>query len=83
MRSDTERSSLIRAKLARLEALDGERRNLLLELAPLEVEESLAMGYAMPLRGHRLLEAMDRRDRDSGAVDAPSDFQPQKLQRRM
>lgn len=56
------RSAIIRAKLARIETLDNERRQLQMELAPLEAEESWAMGYRMPLRGKRLLDAMDRRD---------------------
>lgn len=60
--SNHERARVIRAKLARLETLDGERRRLLFELAPLEAEESWSMGYAMPLRGKRLLDAMDRSD---------------------
>lgn len=60
--SNHERTRIVRAKLARLEALDAERRKLLFELAPLEAEESWSMGYAMPLRGKRLTEAMDRRD---------------------
>lgn len=62
MLTNRERARIIRSKLARLETLEAERRKLLLELAPLEVEESLSMGYAMPLRGKRLAEAMDRRD---------------------
>lgn len=60
--SNHERARNIRAKLARLEALDAERRKLLFELAPLEAEESWSMGYTMPLRGKRLLDAMERRD---------------------
>jgi hypothetical protein len=60
--SNHERARIIRAKLARLEMLDAERRELLFELAPLEAEESWSMGYAMPLRGKRLIDAMDRRD---------------------
>lgn len=59
--TQAQRAHLIRAKRARLERIEAERRQVATELSQLESRHAISLG--MPtLRGKMLLGEMDRRD---------------------
>lgn len=62
-----QRARRLRQIAARRDALHAEIRALDIEARPLENEHSWSLGYRVPLRGRKLLDAMDAHEARAAA----------------